>query len=98
MCALLAEKARTDEQLADATEGVYTFRVQERISHGACTLLLTELRRPISAHLYISDNDIEAQICMQFCVVSGWDREICGKNSSCPKSSEIIRRNVPARW
>jgi len=74
--ALLAENARNDEQLADAREGVHTFRIQGRVSRCVGMLQPTESRSPMSAHFYISDSDLEAEINMRCCIMSGWDKEI----------------------
>jgi hypothetical protein len=67
--ASFAEYARIDKQMANTRDGVYTFRVQWRISHGVGTLLPAEVKRPMSAHLYIYDSDMEAHIYMRAAVL-----------------------------
>jgi hypothetical protein len=56
------ENARIDEQLANAREGVYTFRGQGTIYHRVGTLLLIESRTPNFAQLNVFDGDMEAQV------------------------------------
>jgi len=72
----LAENSRIDEQLANAPEARYTFRIQGTIYHGVCTLLSVESRTPTFGQLYVFDSDMEAQVNMQGCIMNDLDRVI----------------------
>jgi hypothetical protein len=62
MDASLAENTRIDEQLANAREGLYTFRVQGITRHRVGIFLPVESSTQSSAHLYVFDSDVEAQV------------------------------------
>jgi hypothetical protein len=59
---MLAENARIGEQLENPREKVAMFCVQGTLYHRVGTLLPIALRTPSSAHLYVSDNDMEARV------------------------------------
>jgi hypothetical protein len=71
-----AKNSRIDEPLANAPEGVYTFRVQGTICHGFGTLLPVESRTPNFGQLYLFYSDMEAQVNMRCCIMGGLDTVI----------------------
>ena len=76
MGASLVENAWIDEQLTKAREGMLMFRVQGTLCHPVGILLPIEPKTPSSAHLYVFDSDLEAQVNMRCCIMDGLDREI----------------------
>jgi hypothetical protein len=100
--ASFAENSPIDEQLANAREGVYTFRVQRTIRHRICTLLPIESRTPGFPQLRVLEGELEPHAKTRFCIVDGLEMEIvatvqrvlCQVNSFIEmflRASELIR-------
>ena len=80
--ASFAENARIDEQMANAREGVYTFRVQGTVRHCIGTLLPIESRTPSFAQLYVSDGELEPHVKTRCCIVDSLERAVSMQQSS----------------
>jgi hypothetical protein len=77
-----AKNAQIDEQLANAREGVHTFRVQGTIRHCIGTLLLIESRTLSFAQLYVFDGEQEPHAKTRCCIVDGLERAVSLQQSS----------------
>ena len=74
--ASFAKNAQIDEQLANAREGVYTFRVQGTICHCIGTLLPIESRTLSFAQLYVFDGELKPHVKTRCCIVDGLERAV----------------------
>jgi len=72
----LSENIRLDNQYANGSRGVYTFRIQGTICHRIGSLLPPSDHNPAFAQIYVHDGDMDAQVAARVGIMDGLDENV----------------------